>query len=69
MIFSFTRLYTKLRHAFALISLDKLIQLISLGPHVQDLDWGEITDLHTFPKKSLGRVLSWFNLIIQIQRF
>ena len=56
------RLQTKLRIASAPNSLDKLMQLISVEPHTDDLDSDEITNLHKFPKKPLGKVISWSNL-------
>ena len=37
-------LSTKLHNALALNSLDMLMQLISLEPHIDVLDWGKITD-------------------------
>ena len=49
-------LSTKLQNASN--SLDKIMQLILLEPHMDDLDWGEITDLHKFPKKPQSNVLS-----------
>ena len=40
-------------------SVDKLMQLISMGPHICDLDRDEITDLEKFLKKSHSAILSW----------
>ena len=47
-------------------SLDKLMQLISMEPHIYDLDRVEITDLDKFLKKPNSAVLSWCNLTIHI---
>ena len=47
----FTLLLTKLRNTLVSNSLDKIMQLISMKPHIYDLDRGEITDLHRFLKK------------------
>ena len=52
-----TLLSTKLRNTFATKSLDKLLQLISMAPHTNDLDRGEITDLGKFLKKPHSAVL------------
>ena len=53
-----TLLSTKLRNTLAPNSLDKLMQLISMEPHIYDLDRGEITDLDKFLKKPHSVVLS-----------
>ena len=50
-----TLLLTKQRNAWAQNSLEKLMQLISLRPRIDGLNWGEITDLHKF--RSNCRVL------------
>ena len=44
-------LLTKLRNILAPNSLDKLMQLISMEPHIYNLDRDEITDLDKFLKK------------------
>lgn len=61
----FTLLPNKLQNAFTtniyllagldLKSLEKLIRFISMGHHLDDLDWSETTDLYKFPR---SRVLS-----------
>ena len=43
--------------------------LISLKPHMDNLDWGENTDLRKFQKIQESWVLWWFELTIQINRF
>ena len=53
-----TLLLTKLRNTLAPNSLDKLMQLISMEPHIYDLDRDEITDLDKFLKKPRSIVLS-----------
>ena len=53
-----TLLLTKLRNTLAPNSLDKLMQLISMEPHIYDLDRGEITALDKFLKKLYSVVLS-----------
>ena len=45
-----TFLLTKLRNILAPNSLDKLMQLISMKPHIYDLDWDKRTDLKKFLK-------------------
>ena len=45
-----TLLSTKLRNTLVPKSLDKLMQLISMEPHIYNLDRGEITDLDKFLK-------------------
>ena len=52
-----TFLSTKLPNTLAPNSLDKLIQLISMKPHIYDLDRDEITDLDKFLKKPHSVVL------------
>ena len=42
-----TLLLTKLQNTLVPKSLDKLMQLISIEPHIYDLDRGEITNLET----------------------
>ena len=46
-------LSTKLRNTLSPNSLGKLMQLILLEPHIDDLDWGEITDLDKSPNTLL----------------
>ena len=46
-----TLLSTKLRNALAPNSVDKVMQLIPMEPHIYDLGRGEITDLDKFLKK------------------
>ena len=46
-----TLLLIKLRNALVPNSLDKLMQLISMEPHIYDLDRGEIIDLDKCLKK------------------
>ena len=53
-----TLLSTKLRNTLAPNSLDKLMQLTSMKPHIHDLDRGKITDLDKFLKKPYSVVLS-----------
>ena len=53
-----TLLSTKLQNTLVPNSLDKLMQLISMEPHIYDLDRGEITDLDKFLKKPHSVVLS-----------
>ena len=53
-----TLLSSKLRKALALNSLETLMQVISIEPHIYDLDRGEITDLDKFLKKPHSVVLS-----------
>ena len=47
-----TLLSTKLRNTLVQNSLDKLMQLTSMEPHIYDLDRHETADLHKFLKKS-----------------
>ena len=52
-IFSFlTLVSTKLQNNLVPNSLDKLMQLISMEPHIYGLDRDEITDLDKFLKKT-----------------
>ena len=53
-----TLLSTKLRKTLALNLLETLMQVISIEPHIYDLDRGEITDLDKFLKKPHSVVLS-----------
>ena len=53
-----TLLLTKLQNTLAPNSLDKLMQLISMEPHVYNLDRGKITDLDKLLKKPHSVVLS-----------
>ena len=53
-----TLLSTKLQNALVPNSLDKPMQLISMEPHIYDLDRGKITDLGKFLKKLYSVVLS-----------
>ena len=46
-----TLLSTKLQNTLAQNSSDKLMQLISVEPHIFDLCKDEITDLHKFLRK------------------
>ena len=55
-----TLLSTKLRNTLAPNSLDKLMQLVSIKPHIYDLDKGKITDLDKFQKKPYSLVLFIF---------
>lgn len=49
--FSFlTLLLNKLRNAVAPNSSDKRMQLILFEPHIDNLGWGEITDLTNFQR-------------------
>ena len=59
-----TLLSTKLQNTSVPNSLDKLIQLTSMEPHIYDLDRGKITDLDKFLKKQHSIVLNWCNLTI-----
>ena len=52
-----TLLSTKLRNTLAPNSLDKLTQLISMEPHIYDLDSEEITNCDKFLKKLHSVVL------------
>ena len=52
-----TLLSTKLRNTLAPNSLDKLMQLISMEPHIYDLDRKEITNCDKFLKKLHSVVL------------
>ena len=61
-----TFLSAKLRNTLAPNSLDKLMQLISMEPHMYDLDREERTDLEKFLKKPHSIVLSWCNLTIHV---
>ena len=56
-----TLLLTKLRNTSVPNSLDKLMQLISIEPHIYNLDRGEITDLDKFLKKTHSAVLKILN--------
>ena len=56
-----TFLLTKLQNTLTPNSLDKLMQQISMEPHIYDLDRDEITDLDKFLKKPHSVVLSWCN--------
>ena len=57
--FQFLTLFpTKLPNTLAPHSLDKLMQFISMEPHIYNLDRGEITDLDKFLKKPRSVVLS-----------
>ena len=49
---------TKLQNTLAPNSLHKLKQIISIEPHIYDLDRDEITDLDKFLKKPRSVVLS-----------
>ena len=53
-----TLLLTKLQNTLVPNSLDKLIQLTSMEPHIYDLDRGKITDLDKFLKKQHSIVLN-----------
>ena len=53
-----TLLLTKLQNTLAPNSLDKLIQLNSMEPHIYDLDIGKIVDLGKFLKNPHSVVLS-----------
>ena len=60
MIFSFKSFFlTKLWNTLAPNSLDKLMQLISVVPHIDDLDRDKINDFEKFLKKLHSLVLSW----------
>ena len=48
----------KLQNTLEPNSFDKLMQLISMKPHIYDLDKGKITDLDKFLKRSYSVVLS-----------
>ena len=61
-----TFLSTKLWNTLAPNSLNKLMQLISLEPHIYDLDRDKITDLGKFLKKPHSVGPSWHNLTIHI---
>ena len=61
-----TFLSTKLGNTLAANSLDKLMQLISMEPHIYDLDRDEINDLEKFLKNPHSVVLSSCNLTIHI---
>ena len=52
-----TFFWTKLRNALVPNSLDKLMQLISMEPHIYDLDRSEKTDLEKFMKKQHSVIL------------
>ena len=47
-----TLLLTKLQNTVSPNLLDKLMQLISIEPHIYDLDRSEITDLDKFAQDS-----------------
>ena len=47
-----TLLLTKLQNTVSPNLLDKLMQLISIEPHIYDLDRSEITDLDKFARDS-----------------
>ena len=49
-----TFLLAKLQNTFEPNSLDKLMQLISMEPHIYDLDRDQITDLDKFLKNRLS---------------
>ena len=53
-----TFLSAKLQNTLEPNSLDRLMQLISIEPHIYDLDRDEITDLDKFLKKPHSIVLS-----------
>ena len=53
-----TFLSAKLRNILEPNSLDKLMQLVSMEPHIYDLDRVKITDLDKFLKKMQSAVLS-----------
>ena len=57
---------TKLRNTLVSNSLDRLMQLISVEPHIYDWDRSEKTDLDEFMKKQHSVILSWFNLTIHV---
>ena len=59
-----TLLLTKLWNTLMPNSLDKLMQLISMKPHICDLDRGKITDLDKFLKKPCSVVLNYSYLKI-----
>ena len=61
-----TFLSAKLQNTLEPNSLGKLMQLISMEPHIYDLDRVEITELDKFLKKPHSVVLSWCNLTIHI---
>ena len=61
-----TFLSAKLQNTLEPNSLGKLMQLISMEPHIYDLDRVEITELDKFSKKPHSVVLSWCNLTIHI---
>ena len=63
-----TLLSTKPQNNLVPNSLDKLMQLISMGPHMW-FSYGEITDLDKFLKKLLSVVLSWYNFTVNIKDF
>ena len=53
-----TFLSAKLQNTLEPNSLDRLMQLISMEPHIYDLDRDEITDLDKFLKKPHSIILS-----------
>ena len=53
-----TFLSAKLQNTLEPNSLDRLMQLISMEPHIYDLDRDEITDLEKFLKKPHSIILS-----------
>ena len=53
-----TLLSTKPQNTLAPDSLDKLMQLNSMEPHIYDIDSGKITDFNKFLKKPHNIVLS-----------
>ena len=53
-----TFLQTKLQNTLVPNSLNKLMQLISMEPHIYDLDKDKINDLNKFLKKMHSIVLS-----------
>ena len=63
-----TLLSTKPQNNLVPNSFDKLMQLISMEPHIW-FRYGEITDLDKFLKKLLSVVLSWYNLTVNIKDF
>ena len=62
-------LLTKLQNTLVPNSLDKLMELILMEPHIYNLDRDKITDLDKFAKKLHSVVLSWCNLKVVSSTF
>ena len=66
-IFNFNSFFLgKLKNTLPPNSLGKLMQLISMEPHMYDLHRSKKTDLDKFLKKQHSIIVSWCNLTIHI---